>query len=183
VAGGAVGVAGWAVWRRVPLLLCCDAAGLVLPVVQAIGRVGCQLAGDGDYGKPSHLPWAMAYPHGTVPTPPGVRVHPTPLYEIAALTVLAVWLWRRRDELRPGMAFALYLAGMGTERFLVEFVRRNSDVVAGLTLAQLTSIGCVAVGACWIALCVRGRAAFVRPPLAYAARPLGEHGTPARQRT
>ena len=39
----------------------------------AIGRIGCQVSGDGDYGIRSSLPWAMGYPHGTVPTPPGVR--------------------------------------------------------------------------------------------------------------
>ena len=49
----------------------------------AIGRVGCQLSGDGDYGIESDLPWAMAYPDGTVPTTE--EVHPTPIYETLAM--------------------------------------------------------------------------------------------------
>jgi phosphatidylglycerol:prolipoprotein diacylglycerol transferase len=66
VVGGAVGVLLWA-WRRdfVGLALL-DLCAPLLALGYAIGRVGCQVSGDGDYGKPSDLPWAMAYPHGTV---------------------------------------------------------------------------------------------------------------------
>ena len=53
------------------------------PSVSAIGRIGCQLAGDGDYGVPTDLPWGMSYPDGVVPTTE--RVHPTPLYELVAV--------------------------------------------------------------------------------------------------
>ena len=59
----------------------------------AIGRIGCQVSGDGDYGIRSSLPWAMGYPHGTVPTPPGVRVQPTPIYETVSMCLLAYVLW------------------------------------------------------------------------------------------
>jgi phosphatidylglycerol:prolipoprotein diacylglycerol transferase len=44
----------------------------------------------------------MGYPHGTVPTPPGVRVQPTPIYETLAMGLIAWWLWRMRDRFRPG---------------------------------------------------------------------------------
>ena len=76
----------------------------------AIGRIGCQLSGDGDYGSPWDGPWAMAYPDGTVPT--DEEVHPTPIYETLAMGVVAYVLWRLRDRFRPGMLFALYLVSL-----------------------------------------------------------------------
>ena len=71
-----------------------DIAGIGLPLGYAIGRIGCQISGDGDYGEPSDLPWAMGYPDGVVPTDPGVEVHPTPLYEAITMGLLAWALWR-----------------------------------------------------------------------------------------
>ena len=53
-------------------------------------------------------------------------------------------LWRLRDRFRAGVLFALYLVAAGAERFLVEFIRRNEDVVLGLTQAQLFSLAMVA---------------------------------------
>jgi phosphatidylglycerol:prolipoprotein diacylglycerol transferase len=127
----------------------------------AIGRIGCQLSGDGDYGKAWDGPWAMAYPHGTVPTTD--TVHPTPIYETTAV-VLAVWvLWRLRDRFRPGVLFALYLVAAGGERFLVEFLRRNDRVVAGLTSPQLESLVLVVAGLVWL-LVVARRGGLSRPP-------------------
>src|SRR2546421_668705 len=82
----------------------------------AIGRIGCQVSGDGDYGIRSTLPTSMGYPHGTVPTPPGVTVLPTPIYETVLMCLLAWGLWQLRDRLRPGVVFALYLIGSGFER-------------------------------------------------------------------
>lgn len=148
--GGALSVLVWSRRRGVPLYLVVDSAGPVVALVQAIGRIGCQLAGDGDYGKPSSLPWAMAYPHGTVPTPPGVRVQPTPVYETVVLGLIALWLWRRRDAFRPGTLFAAYLVLAGIERFLVEFIRRNAHVFGGLTAPQLESIALIAAGSTWL---------------------------------
>jgi phosphatidylglycerol---prolipoprotein diacylglyceryl transferase len=76
--GGALAVIGWA-WRRGVLdLKTLDTAAVPLAAAYAIGRIGCQLAGDGDYGKAWDGPWAMAYPDGTVPTTD--EVHPTPVY-------------------------------------------------------------------------------------------------------
>ena len=110
----------------------------------AIGRVGCQLSGDGDYGVHSSLPWAMAYPKGTVPT--NVEVHPTPVYETLTMGLVALLLWQLRDRLTGGRLFALYLVLAGVERFLVEFIRRNDDVALGLTLPQLLSLGMIVFG-------------------------------------
>ncbi|MDQ3719880.1 MAG: prolipoprotein diacylglyceryl transferase [Actinomycetota bacterium] len=152
--GGAVGVLLWA-WRRGWLgarLL--DTASIPLALGYAIGRVGCQVSGDGDYGVASDLPWAMAYPDGTVPT--REEVHPTPVYETLAMGLLALALWRLRDRFAPGVLFGIWLFLSGLERLLVEVVRRNEDLVAGLTLAQLLSIAMVAAGAA-VVLSRRGR--------------------------
>ena len=129
----------------------------------AIGRIGCQVSGDGDYGKVSNLPWAMGYPHGTVPTPPGVKVQPTPIYETLAMGLVAWWLWRMRDRFRPGALFAFYLLLSGTELLLVEFVRRNHRVVIGLTAPQLESIGLMLAGAIWLLLLQRGGGIGIAP--------------------
>jgi len=116
-----------------------------LAIGYAIGRIGCQLSGDGDYGIHSSLPWAMSYPDGTVPTTD--TVHPTPVYETLAMGVVAAVLWRLRDRFAPGVLFGLYLMFAGIERFLVEFIRRNDDVVAGLTQPQLISLAMLGLGA------------------------------------
>jgi phosphatidylglycerol:prolipoprotein diacylglycerol transferase len=155
LAGGAVGVVIWA-WRKDFLgLALLDVAAVPLALGYAIGRIGCQLSGDGDYGTKSDLPWAMAYPKGTVPTTE--HVHPTPVYETVAMGTVALVLWNLRDRFRPGVLFALYLVLAGTERLLVEFIRRNDVAALGLTLPQLLSVVMMVAGALWL-LRVRGRA-------------------------
>ena len=146
--GGAAGVVLWA-WRRGFLgRQLFDVTAVPLALGYAVGRVGCQVSGDGDYGVESDLPWAMAYPDGTVSTTE--EVHPAPIYESLALGLLALALWRLRGRLAPGAVFAIYLVGMGIERLLVEFVRRNDDVALGLTFAQLLSVALVAAGGAWL---------------------------------
>ena len=162
--GGALAVGAWARWRGFWGLRLLDLAAPPLALGYAIGRIGCQLSGDGDYGEPSGLPWAMAYPDGTVPTDD--EVHPTPVYETVAMGLVAWQLWRWRDRFRPGVLFALYLVLSGLERFLIEFVRRNDETVAGLTTPQLESLALMAAGAVWIAL-------VARRPGGLAASPAG----------
>ena len=146
--GGAAAVIFWA-WRRNWLTLqMLDVASVPLAAGYAIGRIGCQLAGDGDYGIPWDGPWAMAYPDGTVPTTD--EVHPTPVYETLAMGLVAWFLWSRRHSMRPGGLFALYLVLAGAERFLVEFLRRNDRIVAGLTLPQLIALAMMVAGAVWL---------------------------------
>ena len=145
--GGALAVLGWAKWRGVLDGKTFDVAAPGLAAAYAIGRIGCQLAGDGDYGIPWDGPWAMAYPDGTVPTTE--EVHPTPVYEAIVMGLVAWFLWRRRNSMPPGGLFALYLVLAGTERFLIEFIRRNDAVLLGLTEAQLISLAMVAAGAVW----------------------------------
>ncbi|HZO59377.1 MAG TPA: prolipoprotein diacylglyceryl transferase [Solirubrobacterales bacterium] len=161
--GGALAVFAWA-WRRGFLSLALlDVAAVPLALGYAIGRVGCQLSGDGDYGRASDLPWAMSYPDGTVPTTQ--EVHPTPVYETLAMGLVAWLLWQWRDRFRPGVLFALYLMLSGLERFLVEFVRRNEDTVAGLTTPQVESLVLMLAGAAWIVV-VRRRAGGLSPQAA-----------------
>ena len=148
VVGGAAGVLIWARirgWLGLSLLDLCAPA---LALGYAIGRVGCQVSGDGDYGIESDLPWAMAYPDGTVATTE--EVHPTPIYETVAMGFAALVLWHLRDRFRPGTLFAIYLVIAGIERLLVELVRRNEAVLAGLTTAQLISVALIAAGAAWL---------------------------------
>ena len=154
--GGAIAVLAWMYRRGVLELQLLDISATMLALGYAIGRIGCQVSGDGDYGIRSSLPWAMGYPHGTVPTPPGITVQPTPIYETVAMCLLAYLLWRMRDRVRPGVVFACYLLLSGLERFLVEFIRRNSEVLAGLTAAQLESLALCAAGLVWLVAMARG---------------------------
>jgi phosphatidylglycerol:prolipoprotein diacylglycerol transferase len=163
VIGGALAVLGWAWWRGIMTLMLADVAAVPLTIGYAIGRVGCQLSGDGDYGRAWDGPWAMAYPDATVPT--DTPVHPTPVYETLFMGLAAIVLWRLRDRFRPGILFALYLMIAGFERFMVEFVRRNDDVALGLTQAQLLSVGMILIGGIWIgAVAARGQLRTPTPP-------------------
>lgn len=140
---GALLVQGW----RAGLggLRVLDLGAPAAAVGYGIGRIGCFLSGDGCYGIPTTLPWGMSFPHGLEPT--YQRVHPTPLYELAAGLVIGLWLWIRGARTRPaGWILGEYLVLTGAARFLVEFIRRNPKVLWGLSNAQLASLGSVLVG-------------------------------------
>jgi phosphatidylglycerol:prolipoprotein diacylglycerol transferase len=159
--GGTASVIAVALWRRVPLGVVANLAAPALAIGQSLGRIGCQLAGDGDYGSASSLPWAMSYPDGTVPTTD--LVHPTPIYEALSLFVIFFALWRLRARFsQPWALFGLYLLLAGTMRFLVEFVRINPDEVGALTAAQVISLGLMVAGAA-VLLTTRRRPAQLAP--------------------
>lgn len=154
--GGLLGGVGTGLWmlhrRRVPIVPALSAATPALAVGHAIGRVGCFLVGD-DYGRPSDLPWAVAFPEGRPPTV--VPVHPTQLYETAALAVIA-WLlvrWRRRG-VADAVVLGRYFILAGATRFAIEFIRVNLRVLGPFTLAQLISASLVVIG---IIIIVRSR--------------------------
>ena len=131
--------------RKLPILPILSAATPALAVGHLFGRIGCFLVGD-DYGRPSDLPWAVAFPRGVPPTTD--RVHPTQLYEAIFLAVLA-WLlirWRRNGT-PDRIVFGRYLTLAGTARFLIEFVRINPAVALGLTVAQLGTLVLMILGA------------------------------------
>ncbi len=130
---------------RVSFLVVCDAISPLTVISYALARVGCFLVGD-DYGRPSQLPWAMAFPEGSPPTE--VRVHPTQLYEVAMAVVMFVFLWRLRKRPKPaGWLTGLTFILMGVERFLIEFIRVTTpSFIPGISVAQLMSLGLVVVG-------------------------------------
>jgi phosphatidylglycerol---prolipoprotein diacylglyceryl transferase len=167
--GGAIGVILWAHYRRFLGLALLDLAAPALALGYAIGRCGCQLSGDGDYGKAWNGPWAMSYPNGTVPTTK--TVHPTPIYETVAMGLGALLLWQLRDRFRTGVLFALYLLYAGAERFLVEFLRRNPADFIGLTQAQGESLAMFVAGAIWIAVVRRRHGTLARTPAGLAPAP------------
>ncbi|MEV4418562.1 prolipoprotein diacylglyceryl transferase [Patulibacter sp. NPDC049589] len=144
VLGGTVAVLLVARLQRIPVSAIVGSAAPTLALGYALGRIACQMAGDGTYGKPSDLPWAMAYPDGEIPTT--VRVHPTPVYEtLTGLLIFAV-LWRLRERLSGPRLFGVYLVLAGTERFLVEFLRINDRVLVGLTQPQIWAATFVLAG-------------------------------------
>jgi phosphatidylglycerol:prolipoprotein diacylglycerol transferase len=147
--GGATAVGLWARSAGVPFLVVGDIVAPALAIGLAIGRIGCQLAGDGDYGVPTSLPWAMSYPNGVVPTTE--RVHPAPVYEMLALGALFLHLWARRlRNPPPGDILGRYLVWSSAVRFLIEMVRRNPAWIIGLTTAQWISVIAAVVGVCMI---------------------------------
>ncbi len=145
---GGVGTGLWMLRRKgISIVPALAAATPALAVGHAIGRIGCFLVGD-DYGRPSDLPWAVAFPEGLPPTP--VPVHPTQLYEALALAGVAWALlhWRRR-RLGDGAVLGRYFVLAGSVRFLVELVRVNLQVLGPFTLAQLIS-ACLIVAGLWL---------------------------------
>jgi phosphatidylglycerol:prolipoprotein diacylglycerol transferase len=146
--GGLIGGVGTGllilVRHRISIVSTLAAASPALALGHAIGRIGCFLVGD-DYGRPSTLPWAVAFPDGRPPTV--VPVHPTQLYETILLLPLA-WLlirWRRRgvpDAVVVGRYFVL----AGLIRFAIEFVRVNKRILGPITLAQSIALILISVG-------------------------------------
>jgi len=149
---GALVIQGWR--AKIGALRMLDLCAPAAAIGYGIGRIGCLLSGDGDYGidiKPVHIfgttfhPWGMSFPHGLVPA--YVPVYPTPLYELAGALVIGWFLWWRLGKSHAtGAILGQYLALTGIARFLVEFIRRNPPVLWGLSNAQLASAGAAVVG-------------------------------------
>jgi phosphatidylglycerol:prolipoprotein diacylglycerol transferase len=135
--------------NAIPWLRGADAIAPAIVLGQAVGRIGCQLSGDGDWGAETTLPWGMAYPYAVVgwDKPPGVYVHPTPIYECVAYLAIFAFLWRvRRAPAPEGTQLFRYLLLSGAARFVIEFVRINPPILWNLSEAQLTSLLLVAIG-------------------------------------
>jgi len=160
IIGGFIALVILAKRLRIPMLLMLDVASPAAAMGYGIGRIGCLISGDGDYGMPTKLPWGMAFPNGIVPTTqscvewgaaPDCRVHPTPIYEFL-VAILIFWiLWRigaraLKTSASNGIVFAAYLVLTGIARFLVEMIRINPRSFFGLTNAQAASVVSVLAG-------------------------------------
>jgi phosphatidylglycerol:prolipoprotein diacylglycerol transferase len=162
--------------RGLPVLAVCDGVAPAMMLGYAIGRIGCQISGDGDWGipadlalKPGWLPvwlWAQTYDNnivGVTIAPPGV--YPTPIYEtLLALAAFGVLWGMRKHPYRAGWLFALYLVLSGTERFFIELIRVNPPVhVFGMaaTQAQIVSVVLMALGVLSLAM-LSGQSAVLR---------------------
>ena len=171
LAGGFVAVSIAIRRYGLPWLTVVDCIAPGLPLAHGIGRIGCELAGDGDWGTPSTLPWAHAYPNAIIGwkdwvaangLPPDVTVHPTPLYEMLMYFTIFAILWSiRKRPLAPGSLLWLYFILGGIARFAVEFVRVE-PVVMGLTEAQWFSLLLIAIGS-WRLVVSNGAKAAVAP--------------------
>ncbi|HZS27970.1 MAG TPA: prolipoprotein diacylglyceryl transferase family protein [Candidatus Angelobacter sp.] len=148
---------------RVGMLTMLDVSSSAAAVGYAVGRIGCLISGDGDYGRPTHLPWGMAFPDGLVPTtgpngtcalngwPQNCAVHPTPIYEFIVCVLICWYIWRRgtrsiQHPLAPGVIVGEFLILFGLERFLVEFIRINPRILWGMSNAQMAALLTVIAG-------------------------------------
>jgi len=159
---GGAAAASWVVKKnKIPWLVGVDIGAPALALAYGIGRIGCHVAGDGDWGAVTDMPWGVAYtnaivgwvdPNTGVPYPPGVQVHPTPIYEFlqGVLVFGILWVLRKKD-LTPGTLFWLYLILAGLSRFIVEFWRINPQVGFGLSEAQWFSLLLMALGSILLA--------------------------------
>lgn len=146
-----------------------DLAAPAAAIGYGVGRIGCLLSGDGDYGINTTLPWGVHMARNALvpPNPPNALVQPTPIYELLFSIALAWWLWKRGSKPRPlGFLTGEYLMLSGVGRFLVEFVRINPKIYFGHTMsnAQVAALGSVAVGAL-IMFATRNNVQVVPQPL------------------
>jgi phosphatidylglycerol:prolipoprotein diacylglycerol transferase len=174
--GGVVASYVFARRFRIPWPKIADIGAPALVLGHAIGRIGCLLSGDGDWGVITNLPWAMRFPNGIagwnretvraldshgalvyafppgVAVPTSVGVHPTPIYEAILYGAVFLLLWARRKGTQiDGRLFCLYLILVGFIRLMVEFIRVNPRVIFGLSEAQLISLIMIAIGSlAWI---------------------------------
>jgi phosphatidylglycerol:prolipoprotein diacylglycerol transferase len=152
--------------KKIPFFVIADAVAPGLLLGYGIARLGCHLAGDGDYGFPTTLPWGTDYSRGTYPpsiafrdfpeitsrypngiVPDHTLCHPTPVYEFLICAILFGFLWRIRTKpMRNGQMFMLYLVLAGLERFSIEFSRINPRLLYGLSEAQLFAAVLIVLG-------------------------------------
>lgn len=155
---GGVAAVSWVVKKhKIPWLVAADIAAPALALAYGVGRIGCHVAGDGDWGTVTDVPWGVSYTHAIigwvdpstgVPYPPGTRVHPTPIYELIESVIAFGILWSlRKRGYAPGTMAWLYLILTGISRFVVEFWRINPMLAFGLSEAQWVSLALIALGA------------------------------------
>ena len=152
--------------KGIPFFTIGDAIAPGMMLGYGIARLGCHLAGDGDYGFPTTLPWGTNYSNGTYPpsvafkdfpeitsrfpggiVPNNIPCHPTPVYEFIICALMCWFLWCMRKRTTPvGKLFMIYLMLAGIERFAIEFLRPNPRIMLGLSEAQLIALILLAIG-------------------------------------
>jgi len=131
--------------HHLPVVTIIAAATPALALGHAIGRIGCLLVGD-DYGTPSTLPWAIAFPRGLPPT--DVPVHPTQIYEAIALLPIAAVLFRlRRRGADDRSVVGVYLVLTAATRFAIQWIREYEPFVGAFGFAHLAALVVIAAGA------------------------------------
>jgi prolipoprotein diacylglyceryltransferase len=130
-----------------------DAAAPAMIMGYAVGRIGCQLAGDGDWGIVNAMPepswwflpdwmWAYDFPHNVLNQGVPIegceghycrrlaeKVFPTPFYEVIASLIIFLILWMLRKKIKiAGMIFFIYVILNGFERFWIEKIRVNDKI-------------------------------------------------------
>ena len=177
--GGLIFGAGAVVWyvrkKGMNPLSVADSVAPGLILAYALGRMGCQLSGDGDWGiantnpKPGWLNWlpdwmwSFNYPHNVsgegvhIPGCVGeycsvlpVPVYPTPIYETIMGLLIFVFLWSIRKKIdKPGMMISAYLLLAGIERFFIEQIRVNTEynILGGITQAEIIATILIILGA------------------------------------
>ena len=152
--------------RRYNFLQAADAVAPSLIIAYGIGRIGCHLAGDGDYGLPTTLPWGTNYQNGIVPPshlfngteyaasfpndmfPDSTPLHPTPIYEFISSLIIFFILWKfRKSDWRDGILVMLYFILSSISRFFIEFIKLNPKIIFNLSEAQIISAFIFLLGA------------------------------------
>jgi len=171
---GAISVIWYAKKYKINTLHLIDAAAPALMLAYGVGRIGCQMSGDGDWGvnnlapKPewmTYLPdwmWSFTFPHNVINAGIPIEgcvgnfcyelanpVWPTAFYEVVMCLIIFIFLWSIRKKIRvPGILFCIYLALNGVERFFIEKVRINTEynILGGITQAEIISSCLVLIG-------------------------------------
>ena len=169
---GTLSVGYYAKKNNIKLEHLVDVFAPVLILAYGIGRMGCHFSGDGDWGivntasKPnwmSFLPdwmWSYNYPNNVINAGeliPGCEgnfchqlaenVYPTPFYEIIMAGLIFVFLWSIRKKIKiAGVLFCIYLILNGIERFLIEKIRINHDMIGEQTQAEIISFSLILIG-------------------------------------
>lgn len=133
--------------HAINLLPILDLAALYAPLLQAVARVGCFLAGC-CYGKATCLPWGIVYTHAQAFAPLQVKVHPTQLYSSLVFLIILVIMHQisKNVKLNPGQLAALYLMLASCERLGLDFLRGDRVLVSFLSFHQYIALGLFFVG-------------------------------------
>jgi len=176
--GGLIAGACSVIWYtkryKINILHLIDSASPALILAYAIGRIGCQMSGDGDWGidnlapKPdwmSFLPdwmWSFNFPHNVINSGVPIEgcvgnfcmelsnpVWPTAFYEVVMCLIIFIFMWVIRKKIQiPGILFCIYLALNGIERFFIEKIRINTEynILGGITQAEIISSFLILIG-------------------------------------